>query len=249
MLDRGALTRLLPKVQLGAAVTGASFGRYDGHTNPLRLLAALRAGVLRKGGQFRGGITVRSIQPQGPHAFALDLGAGGRVLAARVVIAAGLGSRTLAATLGLNIPIRPQRGQLLVTERLEPLLPYPLHSIRQTREGTVMIGVTNEETGLDNSTTCAAAAALSAKAISWLPTLSSVRLVRQWAGLRIMTPDSYPIYAESDRYPGAFLAVCHSGVTLAAVHANVLANAIASGSLPPSLDAFHHRRFDVPKAA
>ena len=94
-----------------------------------------------------------------------------------------------------------------------------------------------------------AAAALSAKVLRWLPALSEAKLIRQWAGLRIMTPDTYPIYAQSQSHPGAFVAVCHSGVTLAAAHASLLADAIAAGRLTPSLDPFHERRFDVPKAA
>jgi glycine/D-amino acid oxidase-like deaminating enzyme len=124
-----------------------------------------------------------------------------------------------------------------------------MSGLRQTREGTVMIGATHDEVGFDTSTTCAAAAALSANAIRRIPALSEATLVRQWAGLRILTPDSYPVYAESQSHPGAFVALCHSGVTLAAAHAALLADAIAVGRLPPSLDVFHQRRFDVPKAA
>jgi glycine/D-amino acid oxidase-like deaminating enzyme len=64
-----------------------------------------------------------------------------------------------------------------------------------------------------------------------------------------MTPDSYPIYAESQTHPGAFVTLCHSGVTLASAHATLLADSIAAGRLPSSFDAFHHRRFDVPEVA
>jgi len=64
-----------------------------------------------------------------------------------------------------------------------------------------------------------------------------------------MTPDSYPIYAQSESHPGAFVALCHSGVTLAAFHAEILAGAIAAGSLPENFSPFHQRRFDVPQAA
>lgn len=248
MLDRSAVAKLLPKAQPGPDVTGASFGRRDGHANPLRLLAALHAGVLRKGGQLRGGSTVRCVQTNGRGDFTIDFGSE-QASAARVVIAAGLGSKTLAAQVGLDIPIRPQRGEILVTERLDPFLPLPLHGIRQTREGTVMIGATHDEAGFDSSTTGRAAVAMSAKALRWIPVLRNATVVRQWAGLRIMTPDSYPIYAQSQSHPGAFVATCHSGVTLAPTHATVLADAIASGRLPPSLDAFHHRRFNVPQAA
>ena len=248
ILDRNALAKLLPKAQPGPDVAGASFGRRDGHANPLRLLSGLHAGILRKGGRVHGDSAVHSIRTDGSGGFTIEYGLE-RVSAARVVIAAGLGSKELASQVGLDIPIRPQRGQVLVTERLEPFLPLPLHGIRQTREGTVLIGATHEEVGLDSSTTIAATVELSASAIRCIPALSRATLVRQWAGLRILTPDRHPIYAESQSHPGAFVAVCHSGVTLAAVHAGPLADGVAAGRLPASLDAFHPRRFDVPKAA
>jgi glycine/D-amino acid oxidase-like deaminating enzyme len=248
MLDRRTLTELFPKVRLGPEVAGASLGHCDGHANPLRLLDALHIGIVRKGGQLRSGCSAHTIE--GDHRGNFTIGFGReRVSASRIVIAAGLGSKTLAAQVGLEIPIRPQRGQILVTERLAPIFPLPMSDLRQTRQGTVMIGATHDEAGFDSSITCEAAAGLSAGAIRCFPALSEARLIRQWAGLRILTPDSYPIYAESKSLAGAFVAVCHSGVTLAAAHGTLLADAIAEGRLPHSLNAFHHRRFDVPKAA
>lgn len=248
MLDRCALAKLLHKIELGPEVAGATLGRHDGHANPLRLLSALHAGILRRGGRLRGGCTVGSVLGDSRAGFTITFGPE-RVSAARVVIAAGVGSKALAAQVGLKIPIRPQRGQILVTERLEPFLPFPMSSLRQTREGTVLIGATHDEAGLDTSTTSEAAASLSANALRVFPALREATVVRQWAGLRILTPDGHPVYAESQSHPGAFVAVCHSGVTLAAAHATVLADAIAAGRLPPYLDDFHQRRFDVPKAA
>ncbi|RDJ21724.1 FAD-dependent oxidoreductase [Bosea caraganae] len=247
MLDRAALSKLLPKVQWGPEVAGASFGRLDGHVNPLKLLGALHAGLVRRGGAIRSGATVREIRRDG-EGLRVSFG-NEQVTAPKLVIAAGLGSQALARQVGLDVPVRPQRGQILVTERLAPFLPLPASGLRQTGEGTVMIGATQEEAGYDVSTTGEAAAKLSRKTIRLVPALADVALVRQWAGLRIMTPDSYPIYAQSPSHPGAFVALCHSGVTLAAVHAAGLAEAIAAGSLPASLDPFHQRRFDVPKAA
>lgn len=247
MLDRPALERLLPKVALGPDVAGASFGRHDGHANPLRLLAALHAGVLRHGGALRHRARVLWIEQAGAD-FRLTLD-GETLVAPRIVIAAGLGSPDLARQVGLDVPLRPERGQVLVTERLEPFLPLPASGLRQTGEGTVMIGATKDDPGFDVSTTGEAAARLSRKTVQTIPTLARVGLVRQWAGLRIMTPDSYPIYAQSRSHPGAFVALCHSGVTLAAFHAGDLAAAIAAGDLPERLSPFHQSRFDVPQAA
>lgn len=247
MIDRAALQRLMPGVSFGPDVTGASFGARDGHVNPLRLLAALHAAFLRLGGHIRHAARVDRIDAVGAD-FLLRVG-GKTVTAPRIVIAAGLGSAALGPQVGLDVPLRPERGQILVTERLQPLLPLPASGLRQTSEGTVMIGATKDHSGFDVSTTSDAAAGLSAKTVRIVPALAKARLVRQWAGLRIMTPDGHPIYARSESHPGAFVALCHSGVTLAAFHAEVLAEAIAAGSLPDSFSPFHQRRFNVPQAA
>jgi len=247
MVDRVVLARMMPDAALGPEVTGASFGREDGQVNPLRLLAALRAGTVRLGGTVRGGTPVRTLRPDGD-GYVVEFG-DERAHASRVVLAAGLGTKVLAAQVGLDVPIRPLRGQILVTERLESFLPLPTMDVRQTREGTVMIGATHEEVGLDGSTTGAAAALLSHEALRSFPGLADARLVRQWAGLRIMTPDGHPVYETSGTCPGVFVAQCHSGVTLAAFHATDYAAAVASGRLPASLNVFHQRRFDVPQAA
>ena len=42
--------------------------------------------------------------------------------------------------------------------------------------------------------------------------------MRTWSALRVMSPDGFPIYDQSQFFPGAFVATCHSGVTLAANH-------------------------------
>jgi glycine/D-amino acid oxidase-like deaminating enzyme len=248
MLDCRSLGRLLPAVPFGPEVVGASFGRRDGHVNPLRLLAALHSGIIRHGGEIRGGQRVDRLAPDGHGGYRVGAGPN-TVSAARVVIAAGLGSKALAAQVGVELPIKPNRGQILVTERLEPFLPLPCSGLRQTREGTVMLGTTHDDVGMDTSTTTAAAVALSRSAVRRIPALQNATLVRQWAGLRIMTPDSYPIYSESESHAGVFVALCHSGVTLASSHATLVARSVAEGSLPASLGAFHQRRFDVPKAA
>lgn len=247
MIDRSALERLLPKAKLGPDVTGASYGRRDGHVNPLRLLAGLHAAFVAAGGTLRHHALVTGITPVSD-GFRLDL-PGERLTVPRIVITAGLGTQELARQVGIDAPLRPQRGQILVTEKLAPFLPLPASGLRQTAEGSVMIGATNEDIGFDVSTTGSAAAELSRKTARIIPALANATLVRQWAGLRVLTPDSYPIYAQSSTHPGAFVAICHSGVTLAAFHAEVLSAAIASGRLPEDLSPFHQDRFHVPQAA
>lgn len=248
MVDRRELADLMPGVEFGFEVTGASYGRRDGHANPLRLLSALQDAFVRLGGEIRRGFKVEHIGSDGRGGLNLE-GPRERIHAPRLVIAAGLGSKALAAQVDLDLPLRAQRGQILVTERVRPFLRLPCSGLRQTREGTIMMGTTHEESGEDLTATVEAAAQLGFKAVRRIPALGRAKLVRQWAGLRIMTPDSYPIYMQSPTHPSAFVALCHSGVTLAAFHAGRFAAAVAAGSLGDDLAPFHARRFDVPQTA
>lgn len=247
MIERGELERLMPRVDFGDEVIGASFSDLDGDTNPLQLLTALHIALRGLGGTIRGDTKVLQITSDGN---GFQIRSSDRVYTSeRLVIAAGLGSAALASQVGLDIPLRPLRGQILVTARVAPFLPLPASGLRQTADGTVMIGATQEDVGMDAGTTMAAAAKLSCRALRVLPALSGVSLVRQWAGLRVMSPDTYPILAQSKSHPGAFVATCHSGVTLAPYFAEQLPRHILGDFSAPALLPFHHERFDVCQVA
>jgi len=165
----------------------------------------------------------------------------------KIVLAAGLGNAPLSPMVGLNAPVRPQRGQIIVTEKVAPFMDYVVHTIRQTDEGSVMISDSVEEAGFDVSVGSGVLAVMADRAVRMFPHLAKLNVVRCWAALRVMPQDGYPIYDQSKVWPGAFIATCHSGVTLAAAHALLLPHCIDSGDLPnESLAAFSTRRFDVP---
>lgn len=241
MLDHGELKELLPGI--GPRVVGASWSPYDGHTNPLYTLRALHAGLLARGGQYVSEARVRSLSCTAG-VFSAET-ARGRFQAERLVLAAGLGSRALAPQVGLNIPVFPVRGQILVTERIPPLLRMPTIILRQTDEGGVMIGESREEGRSDDQSGIEVVHRLAARAVATFPILAGVRMVRTWAALRVMSPDGYPIYQQSESFPGAFAATCHSGVTLAGAHALRYARYVAQRGLPPEFEIFHGHRFDA----
>jgi len=82
------------------------------------------------------------------------------------------------------------------------------------------------------------------------PHLARLNVVRTWSGIRVMPQDGFPIYDQSESEPGAFVACCHSGVTLASNHAFDIARMVAAGALEPELvGAFSARRFDTNHAA
>ena len=239
MLDRAEVRAMVPG--LGDRVVGASFCPIDGHASPLRLLRALHQDGQAKGVTYYPGRKVDTIDAA-PGDFTVRSGAD-RFTAPRIAIAAGLGSRDLAPLVGLSMPVTPLQGQIVVTERLPRFLDYATHVIRQTEEGTVMLGDSQEDTGFDIRTKIATLSQIAARNLETFPALKDVNIVRTWAALRVMSPDGFPIYDQSEIYPNAFVASCHSGVTLAGAHALALAPAILAGSLPDALAPFHSRRF------
>ncbi len=245
-LDRAQLKSMLPAIS--DEVAGASYCPADGHVNSLRLFQKLHEAVQAGGARYLPDAAAGRISMSGPH-FVVETSAGSfRV--GKVVLAAGLGNARLAPMVGLHAPVRPQRGQVMVTEKLAPFLDYPLGTIRQTDEGGVMIGDSKEEAGLDNSNHHTVLAGIAARAARIFPVLRHAQVVRSWGALRVMSPDGHPIYDRSSSHPGAYLVTCHSGITLAAVHARVIASAIADDHWDASLDVFSARRFgDVPAAA
>jgi glycine/D-amino acid oxidase-like deaminating enzyme len=239
MLDRDELREMLPLV--GDAVVGASYSPHDGHVSPLYLLRALHNGFRDRGGSYLPGRRVDEIGTDGG-GFTVR-SAGEALKADKVVLAAGLGNRALGRFVGLDVPVSPLKGQILVTERAAMAFDRPTTFIRQTEEGSFMLGDSHEDVGFDISSTTDVMGDIARRGIRAFPFLQRLRIVRSWAALRIMTPDGFPIYDESLSHPGAFAVSCHSGVTLAAQHALTVAPLIAHGHFNETLGAFSSGRF------
>jgi hydrogen cyanide synthase HcnC len=246
VLDHAALKKELPHI--GPDVAGATYCPRDGHVNSLKLLRALHAGMAATGVAYLPNRRVETVEPLPGGGFALR-GAWGETRAGKVVLAAGHDVVRLAPMVGLTAPVRPQRGHVIVTEKAEPFLDRPTIWVRQTDEGGVMIGDSFEEVGLDATLRPGVSATIAQRAIRIFPILGSLNVVRSWAALRVLTPDGFPIYQQSAQHPGAFVVTCHSGVTLAAAHAQALAPHIAAGALPADFDAFSADRFHVSETA
>ncbi len=243
MLGRAALMKVLPAI--GPHVAGASFCADDGQVNPLKLLRALHAAFAARGGTTMSECAVSTLTTLNG-AFRITT-ATESIDAACVVLAAGLGNTALAPQVGLSAPVRAQRGQIVALERMPPLLPLPVETLRQTDTGTVLAGDSQEEIASTDTST-GVLSAIAARAVRAFPQLSEARVVRCWAALRVLTPDRHPIYQQSQSAPRAFVATCHSGVTLAAAHALALAPQIAAGTLTAALAPFSADRFDVATA-
>ncbi len=229
--------------EVGPPVVGAILHPGDGHVDPLALVTALTKGLLAKGGRLLGNTTVTDIKAEAG-GFTI-VGPEGDLRASKVILAAGLGSAQLGPSLGFAAPLRPERGQVLITEKLPPLIRRPSLIARQDQSGGIQIGATNEDVGMDRRVTLDGMAKLAADAVAAYPVLAQAQLLRAWGALRVMSPDGLPIYQQSPTCPGAYLVSCHSGVTLAAAHAMRLPEWFLQRPDAPELEVFGETRFSA----
>lgn len=241
VLGHNALRKEEPHI--GSKVVGAILHHQDGHANPLKLLKALADDVRRMGALVLNGKAVKDITK--PDGFRIQCRDDTVISAAKVILSAGLGAAELGPKLGFKAPVRPQRGQVLITEKLPKMINRPSLIARQVDEGGIQIGATNEEVGHDDRVTQPGLSSLAAKAIAAYPALAKAQVVRSWGSLRVLSPDGLPIYQESRDFPGSFLVTCHSGITLAAAHARYLPDWLERTEAAPDLEVFSEDRFAV----
>jgi len=249
MLENSELRQRIP--QVSKSIIGASYSRHDGHVNPLILLRALHRRMQDLGCDYIASRKVVELSPQGVNVKVRTPVRD--YCCARVILCAGLDNQRLGKMLDLRVPVSPLRGQLLITERVDAFLPCASLQVRQTVEGSLQIGDSHESVGLDDAATLEVITRLATRAVKIFPHLAGVKLVRAWGALRVMTPDGVPIYHRSARYPGASAISCHSGVTLAPLHAGIVADWLCDHGQDADhadlIAAFSGDRFDVSPVA
>ncbi|MBA6439165.1 MULTISPECIES: NAD(P)/FAD-dependent oxidoreductase [Streptomyces] len=190
----------------------------------------------------------------------------GTVSAPAVLNAAGTWAGAVAGLAGVELPVLPRRGFVLVTEPLPPatvrhkvyaadyvdavassdaeLQASPV--VEGTGGGTVLIGSTRERVGFDRRPSPAAVRALARGAIGLFPMLASVRAMRVYAGFRPYCPDHLPVIGPDPRAPGLWHACGHegAGIGLAAGTGKLIAQALTGEATDLDLTPFAPGRFE-----
>lgn len=165
--------------------------------------------------------------------------------AAHVVLAAGAWSSAISSMLDGQIAVRPVRGQIVQLE----MIPRPFSHILShgktylvcRRDGKILVGSTEEpRAGFDKNNTASGVEKLLREARRFVPLLEHARLLRCWAGLRPGSADNKPYIGPVADLPGLIVATGHSrsGLTLAPITAELVADLILSGSTAFPLDPF-----------
>ncbi len=146
-----------------------------------------------------------------------------------VVLAAGIDTTALAAKAGVKIPQAQSPGVVVRTTPLPRLLEHvpvvyapPLGDgrreihLRQCADGSFMIGEGDQES-LAEDDSQEHANELLARAACYLSGLADAEAIPVPVGWRPMPVDGYPTMGYTDETPNLYVALTHSGVTLAPV--------------------------------
>jgi sarcosine oxidase subunit beta len=191
---------IVPKLNI-EGVVGGSFNPRDGHANPFQVTYAYAAAARKLGVDINTYTEVTGIEILSPGNFRVRTTAG-TIDTPVIVNCAGAYGRRLSAMVGLDVPVYPERHQIFVTEPVEYFLPCMVLSsqhgtyFKQNPNGTILMGVGDPEHEPKEFNTDASWRFLEdavKKFVFHLPAIKNVRIVRHWAGLYDMTPDSQAI--------------------------------------------------------
>ena len=131
----------------------------------------------------------------------------------QVCICVGAWSKEWLSQFGVQLPLIPVRGQMLMFKLEEPVFSSIINVgtryIVPRETGHVLVGSTLEEVGFDERTTDEKLLELQQFAISMVPVLTSDKCVASWAGLRPATHDGFPFMGRLASLENCLVATGH----------------------------------------
>jgi D-hydroxyproline dehydrogenase subunit beta len=249
---------------ISPALRTGAFYPQDAQVQPMLLAGQLLRLARHLGAVVQTETAVTGILRNGDHVTGVRTSAGA-ISAGAVINAAGAWAGAVAELAGVQLPILPRRGFVLVTEPLPLTIHHKVYAgeyvanvlssdeglqtspvVEGTASGTVLIGSSRERVGFDGTVSLPVLAQLAANAIALFPMLGSVKVMRSYLGFRPYCPDHLPVIGHDPRAPGLWHASGHegAGIGLSVGTAKLLIQALGGQPTDLDLSAFRPERFD-----
>ena len=255
---------------LSPDIYGALYSPTGGKVNPMRMTIAFSRAAKKLGAEFLFKTEVTGFLIEDGRAVGVKTDKG-EFRAPAIVNAAGSWAGKVAALAGLDMPIKPRKGQLAVTEPIGPYLTATVQcalyniikfrpeavkdqaalrlgaslSIEQQEDGSMIIGGTREFVDYEEENTFEAIETMMKRAMRFFPALKDVSVVRFFSGFRPYTPDGLSLMGEVKTLPGFYMAAGHEGdgIALSPITAKLMAELIATGKTSYDISMFSPNRF------
>ena len=254
MIDGDEVRQMNP--YLSDEVTCASWCPTAGHANPLPTTLGYYKAARKLGVRFITGEKVVALQKV-KGKLRKVITANNVYEGEHVVLAAGLASREIAATVGIDIPMQAVSLEALVTEAEPHMFDQMLGTAEadfyghQTKHGSFVFGgssglegFTRDDHGLQSNYSLTASC-ICRGIMKYFPDLSNAKIVRTWAGWMDKCADGVPVLGKVEEVPGLIMACGFSGhgFGIAPGAASQLAELIVKGKTTVDLYDLRYDRF------
>lgn len=244
-LDGAALRRLEPRFSeqvLGTLrVEGAAM------VESYRYTLALAQAAEKGGAEIRHGDVV-GLRVEGGRVAGVETRSA-TIPCRQVVLAAGPWSGPASAWLGVRIPVRPLKGQIvrlrLAGGGLEGRFSWKGSYFATKPDGMTWTGTTEEDIGFDERITDEARDAILHPLAELFPPLLDAEVVQQTACLRPLSADGLPIIGPAPGIEGLWVMTGggRRGIVLSAVMGRIAAELVATGRTATDIRPFGLERF------
>jgi glycine oxidase len=235
--------------QLSPRLRGAVYSPLEHQVNPSKLVQGLARAAEARGAVIRQETPVASLLRRGARVTGVHL-AGATLWADNVVLAAGPWTKRLAAALGVRVPVRPVRGQMLALgggpSPVRHMIWGPRGYMAPKANGFLFVGATVEEVGFRKTTTTRGLSSLRRMANELVPALTHATQVDAWAAFRPGSSDGLPILGAAPGLDGLWVASGHfrNGILLSPITGRLMARSLLEGKEVEALSPFSPSRFE-----
>ena len=232
-------------------IKACTFHQKDGHVNPFQVSQAYAEAAKRLGVEIDTFTEVIGIQVQADRISEVITNKG-KIATNKVLNAAGPFAKDIGRMVVVELPLKPQRHQILVTEPVEPLVDpmvicTDFYCIQEPHGDFLMgYGDPGEPEGTAVLSSSKFLEEMAKRACQILPVLANIRVVRQWAGSYTVTPDAAPILGPTPQVEGFYLAVGFSGhgMMLGCSTGLLMAECILGEEMTLPIDKFNIGRYE-----
>ena len=234
---------------LAVDVRGGLWSPREAHVRSPLLTRAFATAARQLGAEVRLGVPVHGLLRDGDRVLGVRT-AEGQITAGGVVVCTGAFAGELGDWTGgaWAPPVSPVRGQILALDAPRPgfrCIVWGAAYLVPKRDGSVVVGATEERVGFDRRLTARGIGSLIRDAEALMPGLGDAGFRLGWAGLRPGTPDDLPGIGPVPGCEGLWVAVGHyrNGVLLSPVTGQLVADQLTGKAVDPDAAVFDPARW------
>jgi len=258
---------------LNENILGSTYCKLDGSINSIALNLAFAETAIKNGVDFYQLTEIESFIEENNRIIGVTTTKKEKYFAEKIVLATGIHSNKLLSKINIQLPIKPRRGQIIISEPIAPLLNHAILSgrylaaklfpemledltnplnqmgiglvIEQAKSGNLLIGSTREFVGESKEITFQGIEYILKHATSIIPSLEEINIIRTFSGLRPYTIDGVPIVSKLTPYDNLIIATGHEGdgITLSAITGKLVKQIILGEKLNCNIEEVDYKRF------